>query len=222
MKVLRNRVYTEQTPDPPEIVVSPEREDERRLIEQAKTGHGDAFDALTKRYMQKAYSIAYQMLSNSEDARDLVQDAFKDVFRTLARFDTQYRFSTWLYRILINKCINYRKRETRRRLLSIPDFWSVRDQDNPPVIPANLASSVSTPHEILEHKELSLAIYEALSTLSERHRTVVVLFDLEGLSHRQIAEIVHCPEGTVMSRLHHGRLKLKHILSRRFKGDFPH
>ena len=221
MKVLRNRLYTEQTPDAPVMVMSPEREDERRLIEQAKEGRGHAFDELTKRYIQKAYSIAYQMLSNPDDARDLVQDAFLEVFRTLERFDTQYRFSTWLYRILINKCINFRKRETRRRMLSIPDFWSVRDQENPPLVPAILASTVTTPYEILEHKELSQAIHEALNTLSERHRTVVVLFDLEGLSHRQISEILHCPEGTVMSRLHHGRLKLKHILSKRLKGYFP-
>lgn len=221
MKVLRSRLYTEKTPDSPIVVMSPEREDERRLIELAKAGHGHAFDELTRRYIQKAYSIAYQMLSNPDDARDLVQDAFMEVFRTLERFDTQYRFSTWLYRILINKCINFRKRETRRRLLSIPDFWSARDQDQPPLVPANLSSSVSTPHEILEHKELSQAIHEALNTLSERHRTVVVLFDLEGLSHRQISEILHCPEGTVMSRLHHGRLKLKHILSKRLKGYFP-
>jgi RNA polymerase sigma-70 factor (ECF subfamily) len=220
MKGFHNHLYTEQTPMPPAPATSPEREDERCLIEQAKSGSGEAFDELTRRYIEKAYSIAYQMLASPEDARDLVQDAFLEVFRTLDRFNTQYRFSTWLYRILINKCINYRKREARRRMLSLSDFWPGREQEGQPVLPVQFASTDSTPHEILEHKELRHAIREALNALSERHRTVVILFDLEGLSHKQIAEILQCPEGTVMSRLHHGRLKLKYMLSKRLKGYF--
>lgn len=221
MNVLRNRLYTVQTPGPTTPATGSDREDERLLIEQAQAGHGAAFDELNRRYINKAYSIAYQMLSDPDNARDLVQDAFMEVFRTLNRFNTQYRFSTWLYRILINKCINFRKRETRRRLMSIPEFWSGREQEGHTVPAFTLAATTVTPHEILEHKELTRAIRDALNSLSERHRTVVVLFDLEGLSHKQIAEILQCPEGTVMSRLHHGRLKLKHILSRRLKGYFP-
>ena len=224
MKVLQNRMYTQQEARQPDIVqdakAAAEREDEKRLIERAKAGSGSAFDELTRRYIEKAYSIAYQMLANPEDARDLVQDAFFEVFRTLERFNTQYRFSTWLYRILINKCINYRKREARRRMLSFSEYMPRRENGDPPAVPAHLISKQDTPHEDLENKELRYAIADALESLSERHRTVVVLFDLEGLSHKQIAGILQCPEGTVMSRLHHGRLKLKNILTKRLKGYF--
>ena len=221
MKVLQNQTFTKHKQSaPPKPSSEQVKKDECELIERAKTGDGSAFDEMTKRYSEKAYSIAYQMLASPDDARDLVQDAFLEVFRTLERFNTQYRFSTWLYRILINKCINYRKREARRRMLSFTDFWSLRDHDGRQPIPTYLASTDVTPHDILENKELRLSILEALNSLSERHRTVVVLFDIEGLSHRQIAEILQCPEGTVMSRLHHGRLKLKHILSKRLNGYF--
>ena len=194
------------------------REEERRLMERAKTGDGSAFDEMTRRYSEKAYSVAYQMLASHDDARDLVQDAFLEVFRTLERFNTQYRFSTWLYRILINKCINYRKREARRRMYSFSDYGGRNGGAGKQFLVSNLPSSEKTPHEVLENAELKRSIMAALDTLSERHRTVVVLFDLEGLSHRQIAEILQCPEGTVMSRLHHGRLKLKRVLSKRLAG----
>ena len=194
------------------------REEERRLMERAKSGDGSAFDEMTRRYSEKAYSVAYQMLASHDDARDLVQDAFLEVFRTLERFNTQYRFSTWLYRILINKCINYRKREARRRMYSFSDYGGRNGGAGKQFLVSNLPSSEKTPHEVLENAELKRSIMAALDTLSERHRTVVVLFDLEGLSHRQIAEILQCPEGTVMSRLHHGRLKLKRVLSKRLAG----
>ena len=221
MKVVHNKAYIKQKQSSPSKPSSEQvKKDECELIERAKAGDGNAFDEMTKRYSEKAYSIAYQMLASPDDARDLVQDAFLEVFRTLERFNTQYRFSTWLYRILINKCINYRKRESRRRMLSLSDFWSRGDHDGQQPVPAHLASTDVTPHDVLENKELRTSILDALNSLSERHRTVVVLFDIEGLSHRQIAEILQCPEGTVMSRLHHGRLKLKHILSKRLKGYF--
>lgn len=194
------------------------REEERRLMERAKAGDGPAFDEMTRRYSEKAYSVAYQMLASHDDARDLVQDAFLEVFRTRERFNTQYRFSTWLYRILINKCINFRKRESRRRMFSFTDYGSRNGSAGQQFLISNLASSEKNPHEVLESDELKRSIMAALDTLSERHRTVVVLFDLEGLSHRQIAEILQCPEGTVMSRLHHGRLKLKRVLSKRLAG----
>lgn len=194
------------------------REEERRLMERAKAGDGPAFDEMTRRYSEKAYSVAYQMLASHDDARDLVQDAFFEVFRTLERFNTQYRFSTWLYRILINKCINYRKREARRRMFSFSDYGTRNGSTGQQFLVANLPSSEKTPHEVLENDELRRSITAALDTLSERHRTVVVLFDLEGLSHKEIAEILQCPEGTVMSRLHHGRLKLKRVLSKRLTG----
>ncbi len=194
------------------------REEELGLMERAKTGDGSAFDEMTRRYSERAYSVAYQMLANHDDARDLVQDAFLEVFRTLERFNTQYRFSTWLYRILINKCINYRKREARRRMFYFSDYGTRNGGAGRQFSLSNLASPEKTPHEVLENDELKRSIMAALDTLSERHRTVVVLFDLEGLSHKQIAEILQCPEGTVMSRLHHGRLKLKRVLSKRLAG----
>ena len=194
------------------------REEERGLMERAKAGDGRAFDEMTRRYSEKAYSVAYQMLASHDDARDLVQDAFFEVFRTLERFNTQYRFSTWLYRILINKCINYRKRESRRRMFSFSDYGTRNGSTGQQFLVANLPSSEKNPHEVLENEELRRSIMSALDSLSERHRTVVVLFDLEGLSHKEIAEILQCPEGTVMSRLHHGRLKLKRVLSKRLTG----
>ena len=214
--VRRVHPVEQKQPVPTSSASEDRREEERELMERAKSGDGSAFDEMTRRYSERAYSVAYQMLTSHDDARDLVQDAFLEVFRTLERFNTQYRF--------FDLALSHPDQQVHQlsqagkpaaRMFSFSDYGTRNSGSGRQFLVSNLASSEKTPDEVLENQELRRSIMAALDTLSERHRTVVVLFDLEGLSHRQIAEILQCPEGTVMSRLHHGRLKLKRVLSKR-------
>jgi RNA polymerase sigma-70 factor (ECF subfamily) len=204
--------------------IDPIRTDETLVGEIAK-GDRKAFEELGGRYMKKAYSIALRMTRNREDAWDLAQDALLEIHRSAGTFDRRYSFSSWFYRIVVNKTLNFLKREKLRsgafaagmeeKFIGSKGI-STRGGD-----PADPDDEYSTgtlveendPERDFEITEVREHIEAALQTLSPEQRTVVVLFDLEGFSHREIAEIMDCPEGTVMSRLHYGRMKLREQLS---------
>lgn len=191
------------------------------LVARIAGGEREAFEELGRRYMKKAYSIALRMTRNREDAWDLAQDSLLEIHRSAASFDKRYSFSSWFYRIVVNKTLNFIKREKLRsgafaagmeeKFLGSKGV-SMRGGD--PTDPDEEYTSGtlverSNPEIAFEKTELRESIQLALDTLSPEQRTVVVLFDMEGFSHREIAEIMDCPEGTVMSRLHYGRMKLR-------------
>jgi RNA polymerase sigma-70 factor (ECF subfamily) len=185
-----------------------------------------AFEELGRRYLKKAYSIALRMTRNPEDAWDLAQDALVEIHRSASSFDRRYSFSSWFYRIVVNKTLNFLKREKLRSgafAAGMEDKFlgskgvSMRGGDSADPDEDYTSGTLvegTDPERDFESAQLRLHIREALDTLSPEQRTVVVLFDLEGFSHREIAQIMECPEGTVMSRLHYGRLKLREQLER--------
>lgn len=190
-------------------------------------GDREAFEELARRYLQKSYSIALRMTRNREDSWDLAQDALLEIHRSASSFDRRYSFSSWFYRIVVNKTLNFLKREKLRsgafaggmedkflgsRGVSTRGEQPVgEDEDD---YPTGTLLEHTDPEREYERTELRQQIRDALDTLSPEQRAVVVLFDLEGFSHREIARIMDCPEGTVMSRLHYGRLKLREQLER--------
>ncbi len=178
------------------------------LVEKVRLGDISAFDTLTKKYRERLYSVVYNMVSNREDAMDIVQDAFIKAFSKINSFSGKSAFYTWLYRIAVNMAITFLKRARMRR------FFSFENSDE------ELASE-----EVLEKlshncgaersailSELKEKLNEALQTLSIKHRTVVVLHDIEGLSHQEIAGITGTSEATVRTRLHYAKLQLREIL----------
>lgn len=185
-----------------------------------------AFEELGRRYLKKAYSIALRMTRNQDDAWDLAQDALVEIHRSAGTFDRRYSFSSWFYRIVVNKTLNFLKREKLRSGAfagGMEDKFlgarGVAMRGGDPTDPEEFYSSgtlveESNPERDYETSELRELIRLALERLSPEQRTVVILFDLEGFSHREIARIMDCPEGTVMSRLHYGRLKLREQLER--------
>lgn len=188
----------------------------------------EAFEELATRYLPKAYSIALRMTRNREDSWDLAQDALLEVHRSASSFDRRYSFSSWFYRIVVNKTLNFLKREKLRsgafaggmeekflgaRGVSTRGEGNPKDPDEDHAPPGTLVDETD-PEQEYQKSEVRERIREALETLSPEQRAVVVLFDLEGFSHREIARIMNCPEGTVMSRLHYGRLKLREQLER--------
>lgn len=190
--------------DAPEAAV-PERE----LVQRAKSGEGAAFDELVRRYQERIYATVYHMTSNHEDAADLAQEAFVRAFRALGSFKGESSFFTWVYRIAVNQTINFLKQRRHRGHLSLNDldFQAENDPD--------LVALVSdrTPRRDAGLRELQERLNTAMQKLSEEHRMVVTLHDIQGLKHEQIAEIMKCNIGTVRSRLHYARQQLQAHLS---------
>jgi RNA polymerase sigma-70 factor (ECF subfamily) len=181
------------------------KQDDRQWVEMAQQGDVAAFDKLVEMYHSRIYTLTYQMTSNREDAEDLTQEIFVKAFEALPRFKGHSSFYTWLYRIGINKTINYRKKRNRNRPLSLDAMEQEVKQDE---VYHDL-SSKGSPLRNLSLSELQLKLNEAMQRLSEKHRTVVVMHDMQGIPHDEIANVVGVSVGTVRSRLFYARRQLQ-------------
>ena len=184
-------------------------EDDELLVNRARRGDSTAFDVLIERYKERLYATVYHMTSNHEDANDLVQDTFIKAYKSLGSFKGHSSFYTWLYRIAVNRTINFLKRRKNRNQFSLDDVDS-SIQTDPDFV--ELMSHV-TPRREASLTELRARLNEALQELSEPHRAVVVMHDIQGMTHADIAKVMNCSEGTVRSRLFYARQQLQGLLS---------
>ena len=175
------------------------------LVERVQSGDVAAFDVLVRKYRERLYGIIYNLTSNREDAADLTQEAFIKAFSSINRFKGRSAFFTWLYRIGVNTALSHLKRNRFRRFFSLEHIQD--EGSNAQVVEALAAKHKSEKGALLS--ELQEKLNEAMQKLSPKHRTVVVLFEIEGLSHQEIAEIVGCSVGTVRSRLHYAKQQLQ-------------
>jgi RNA polymerase sigma factor (sigma-70 family) len=184
---------------------SPPMEEESELVRRARHGDLQAYDGLVKRYQERIYATIYNMTSNHEDANDLAQESFIKAFQALKSFKGGSTFYTWLYRIAVNKTINFLKQRKNRTHMSLNDidFNAEHDPDLMALISEN------TPRRDAGLTELQKKLNEALLKLSEPHRLVIVLHDVQGQSHDEIAEIMDCNIGTVRSRLFYARQQMQ-------------
>src|SRR5689334_4016783 len=183
--------------------------EEEVLVKKARKGDLGAYDELVKRYQERIYATIYHMTSNHEDANDLAQEAFIKAFQALKSFKGGSSFYTWVYRIAVNKTINFLKQRKNRSQMSLNDldFQAEHDPDLVALI------SEKTPRREAGLTELQEKLNEALQKLSEPHRLVVPLHDVQGLSHEEIAKIMDCNIGTVRSRLFYARQQLQGFLT---------
>lgn len=186
--------------------------DDAALVERARANDPAAFDELVERYKQRVYATIYHMTSNHEDANDLAQETFIRAYKNLHRFKGDSSFYTWLYRIAVNTTINFLNSHRRRakNFLSLDDV-DARIQDDPDFIER---TSGAGPDGEVAANELMQQLNVALQKLSPDHRLVVTLYDIQGLSHAEIAKITNSSEGTVRSRLYYARLQLQQLLRR--------
>ena len=187
--------------------------DDNLLVHQAKKGSREAFAALMELYQAKVYSLALRMTGSAEDAADLCQEVFLNAWRGLPGFQGDSSFSTGLYRLTNNACIDFLRREKKRRGI---DAFSLDDdeKDYDEFIPDRAPS----PHGHLEEKERKEALKRGLMQLSEEHRQVLLLREVSGLSYAEIAAATGLEEGTVKSRIARARISLRNIL--REDGNF--
>jgi len=188
---------------------SPEAAAERKLVEQARRGDLDAYDQLVRRYQERIYSTIYHMTANHEDANDLVQETFIKAFAALKSFKGGSSFYTWIYRIAVNKTINFLKQRSHRQGMSLNDLDC--NAENDPDLVALI--SHQTPRRDAALAELQKKLNEAMAKLSHEHRMVVTLHDIQGMPHEEIAHIMDCNIGTVRSRLFYARQQLQGLLS---------
>lgn len=195
--------------EPPAKVGRLEGAGDADLVHWARNGDASAYDELVRRYQERVYATVYNMTSNHEDAADLVQDAFVKAWQSLKRFKGESGFYTWIYRIAVNRTLNFLKSPKNRRHRSLNDLDAGVENDKELVA----LISEDTPRREVKLAELQEKLNEALQRLSEVHRSVVVMHDIQGMPHDEIAEILDCNTGTVRTRLFYARQQLQGILA---------
>ena len=209
-RVQEPELSAETAPEPPlPEVPSHEAAVDLVLVQRTQQGDLPAYDELIRRYQERIYATIYHMTGNHEDANDLAQETFIKAFTAIKTFKGDSSFYTWVYRIAVNKTINFRKLRKNKSHLSLNDmdFNAEHDPDMVQLV------SDKTPRRDAALSELHDKLGEAMLKLSPVHRLVVTLHDVQGLPHEEIATIMDCNIGTVRSRLFYARQQLQAYLS---------
>lgn len=191
-----------------------ERARDEALVARARDGDTAAFQQLVVAHQGRLFSVAFGMLRDRDDAMDIVQDAFIKAHRKLGDFEGNAAFSTWLYRITVNLCIDKKRSQARRRQTDLDDVAGHDFESDPLYAQAEYAPRLSgaNPLRNVGDKQLGEQIGRGLAQLSDDHRAIVLLREVEGMSYEEISEALGIPRGTVMSRLFHARKNLQRAL----------
>ena len=204
-----NANVLDKVPTPPSSKGAVDAPDDQKLVKRAQGGNLEAYDDLIRRYQERIYATIYHMTANHEDANDLAQETFIKAYQALKSFKGDSSFFTWVYRIAVNKTINFLKQRKNKTHMSLNDLDFNAEHD------PDLIALVSdkTPRRDVNLLELQEKLNGAMQKLSEIHRLVVTLHDVQGLSHEEISKIMGCNTGTVRSRLFYARQQLQAYLS---------
>lgn len=178
------------------------------VVQRVQAGQVGAYDQLVQKYREQIFGVIYNMTSNREDASDLTQETFIKAFRAIGRFKGKSSFFTWLYRIAMNSTMTFLKKRSRRRYISYENIDE--EASGAEIVERLTATNRSEKGALIS--ELQEKLNDALQKLSPKHRTVVVLHEIEGLEHAEIAEITGSSVGTIRSRLHYAKLQLQSYL----------
>ncbi|MFO7942461.1 MAG: sigma-70 family RNA polymerase sigma factor [Bacillota bacterium] len=182
--------------------------DEERLVDLARSGDVSAFESLVEEYDGRIYNMAFRMLGNPEDARDVTQETFLKAYSSLSRFRGDSSFSTWVYRIAKNACLDFLRRRSRGTVFSLDQPLDTEEGELERQVPGDLPD----PEEVALDSEVRRAVSEAIANLPPHHRSIIVLRDIEDLSYEEIAEVLEVELGTVKSRLYRARTSLSRVL----------
>lgn len=186
------------------------KEEDLALVEKIQGGDLHSYKILVERYQKRVVTVAFGVLGNYEDAEDVAQDALIKAYKSISKFRGQSSFYTWLYRITINLCIDLKRKRYRHVETGVAEestIDAIRGVDGDAYM-----GKISGPEESFNQDELRKKLLQALSTLSDEHRAVIVLREIDGLSYEEMSEAIACSKGTVMSRLFHARKKLQALL----------
>ena len=181
---------------------------DQALVTRAQSGDTRAFDALILKYGNKLHGLVFNMTHHLEDTHDLLQDIFAKAYQSLAKFRGNSTFYTWIYQIAVNQTLNFLKKRKRRRGLSLTELDNALHKD-PALIDLTYEAN---PEQQSRLNELQKSLNAAMMKLSDSHRVVVTMFDIQGISHSEIAKVLKVSEGTIRSRLHYAHLQLQAAL----------
>lgn len=183
-------------------------EREKALIKEAQMGSIAAFESLVRQYDQQVLQLAFSLVHDVQDAQDIYQEVFVRVFRNLKRFQFRSQFSTWLYRVVVNYCINFNKKKRRAK------FFSLNSENENGEAPwsATLKGVEINPEDSMLNQELSVKIESAIAQLSPKQKAVFVLRHYQGMKLQEIANILKCSEGTVKNYLFRATRKMQSLL----------
>ena len=187
---------------------------DKLFVERARQGDESAFEALVNLYGKKVYNTACRICKNEADAEDVAQEVFLKVYRALPNFKGESSFSTFLYRVTVNACLDFVRRSGRAAAESL--VRQDADGEEYEYLPAD---AEQTPERQSERAELRETLRRSILRLSDEHRAVILLRDVNGLSYEEIAAVLSCSVGTVKSRINRAREKLREILKK--EGTFP-
>lgn len=180
---------------------------DEKLIRAAMDGDEEAFRGLMERYKGRAYGVALGIVGDPDEAQDVLQDAFVKAWYRLKDFRFGSNFYTWFYRLLVNQAIDRWRKRSRAATVPLDESW-LSEETSPP----DTEVYPRTPEELAGNRELVEGLTRAIAALPEYHRTVILLREVDGLSYDEIARVLDCSVGTVMSRLHYARAKLREAL----------
>ncbi|MBQ4575555.1 MAG: sigma-70 family RNA polymerase sigma factor [Clostridia bacterium] len=206
-------VHTEEKDEPKAPVKSTLLKSEDLVIKRAVSGDKEAFGELVRAYESMVYNTAMQALRNAEDAYDVSQEVFIKAWRSLGSFRGESKFSTWIYRITCNQIKDYIRAKSRHAAISLSEYDSEEDTEKETDIPDTDRSVM--PEEVYLRDELRDTVREAIASMSEDHRQIIVLRDIEGYSYEEIAEMLGLGIGTVKSRINRARNAVKEFLIKR-------
>jgi RNA polymerase sigma-70 factor (ECF subfamily) len=180
---------------------------DEELVAKSIGGDADSFNELVLRWERPIYALAYRTIGREEDARDVCQETFLRAFRALPGFRGQAKFSSWLYRIALNLCRDWMRRERRAPVVQPPEDVDIIEM-------ATAAEPSESIEDLVARKDLSRLVEAAMALLPEEQRTAIVLKEYHGLTFQEIAELVGCPLSTVKTRLYQGLVVLRRELSK--------
>ena len=186
---------------------------ERWLIEESRKGNVDAFEELIKGYKKSAYNIALRVMRNAEDAEDASQEALIKIFKNISSFNMESTFKVWMYRVVVNTCIDFKRRKNVNAL-SIDetlDLGSGRE------IQREIPDESNNPDALIERNYSTQLVNDAINMLEDDFKTIIILRDIKGFTYDEISQILSCNLGTVKSRLSRARKRLKELLENEMK-----
>ena len=180
---------------------------DEELVARSMSGDAESFNQLILRWERPIYALAYRVIGRDEDARDVVQETFLRAFRALPGFKGQAKFSSWLYRITLNLCRDWMRRQKRAPVSQMPDDTDAMEL-------AAQAGPVESIEDLVARRQLTAAVEEAMTLLPEEQRTAIILKEYHGMTFQEIADLQGCPLSTVKTRLYQGLSVLRRHLAR--------
>lgn len=187
---------------------------EKELIRKAKRGDDVSFTILIEQCKTKAYNIALRYMRNEQDALDALQESFIKIFRYLEKFNEESKFDTWVYRIVVNTCMDMLRKNNKLMTESL------HASDGEEEYTVEIADSQPTPWEALEQKEKAEFVLACLNLLGQEQREILILRDVQGFSYDEISDILQCSLGTIKSRINRARKRLKEIILEQNRKDY--